>query len=226
MDVAELKRKHRFIFCTEIAERLIYWRPLTLREHDIYIKIIELKLSPVGKVQDLIFREICLDPSIIDQMNQTPAGLVPSIVNAALTISGNLLRSQEEMDKMNNDLEEMRQAINSNPFEQFFLFICKAFPTYTPSDLETLEYQEILRLLVMAEQIIGLEHPIKLEPQKQESITDKLFKDANRAESIDRGAPSAVDIRDILAEKQKDSLSIREAKKIEMERRLRQRAGR
>jgi len=223
MDLAELKRKHRLVFCTEIAGRLIYWRALTLREHDIYTKIIEFGLSPIGKVQDLIFREICLDPSVIDQMNLTPAGLIPSIVNTALTISGNSLRNNEDLDRINNDLQEMREVVHNSPFEQFFVIICKAFPTYTPSELEQLEYQEILRLLIMAEQILKLENPLKLEVHEEKNLTDRLFKDRSQAEQADRGAPSATDIRDILAAKQEDSIAIREAKKIEMERRLRQR---
>jgi len=222
MDVAALKRKHRFIFCTEFAGRLIYWRPLTIREHDIYMKIIELELSYQGKLEDSIFREIVLDPSVIDSMNQTPAGLVPSIVNTALAISGNLLRGEQDMVKMNSDLAEMRAAVGSNPYEQFFLLICKAFPTYTPSDLEHLEYQEMLRLLVMAEQMIGLEEPISLKPvAKQKSFTDQLFADKKEAEQVEHGRPSAVSIRDVLADRQKPDLSLQQARQIEMENKLR-----
>lgn len=224
MDLAALKKEYRFIFCTEIAERLIYWRPLTLQEHDIYTKIIELELSLIGKLQDTIFREIVLDPSVIDGMYQTPAGLVPSIVNAAMLVSGNLLRTDDDMDKMNADIHEMRQAVSTNPYEQFLLVICKAFPTYTPSDLEKLEYQEILRLLVMAEQMMGLEEPIVLKPiQKEKSITDGLFADKKSAEQVEHGKPSAVSIRDLLKEKQKPNLALQEARKTEMENRIRKR---
>ena len=224
MDLAALKRKYRFIFCTQLAERLIYWRPLTLREHDIYMKIIDLELTPTGKLQDQIFREIVLSPGIIDQMNQTPPGLVPSIVNTALTISGNLLQSKDDMDQMNMDLSGMRDAVSSNPYEQFIILICKAFPTYTPSDVEHLEYQEMLRLVVMAEQMIGLEEPIVLKPlEKEKPITDRLFRDRKGAEEADHGRPSTADIREILSERQRPDLALQQARKIEMENRMRRR---
>jgi hypothetical protein len=226
MDFAALKRKYRFVFCTQLADRLIYWRPLTLREHDIYIKVIDLQLVPLGKLQDTIFREIVLSPNVIDEMNQTPPGLVPSIVEAALSISGNLLREEGDMDRMNLDIAGMREAVNNNPYEQFILLICKAFPTYTPSQVEHLEYQEMLRLLVMAEQMIGLEEPIVLKPtDKPKNITDRLFMDGREAEQADKGRPSAVDIRDLLAEKAPADPSLKQARQIEMVNRIRQRAA-
>lgn len=231
MNVANLKRKHRFIFCTEISGRLIYWRPLTLREHDIYIKILNLGLSPEGKVHDLIFRDIVLDPGVIDAMYQTPAGLVPSIACTALAISGNELGSTAEMDQMNIDIAEMREAISANPIEQFFILICKAFPTYTPSDLEHLEYQELLRLVIMAEQMVGLEEPVKLKyGEQKKGLTDQIFEDKKRAEQVDRGTPNRMDptydMDKILRakESQKD-LSMRQARQIEMAERIRRRAG-
>lgn len=227
MDLAALKRKHRFLFCTELAGRLIYWRPLTLREHDIYHKIIAIGIVPIGKLQDKIFREIVLDPSLIDAMNQTPPGLVASIVNTALSVSGNLLRDESDMDRLNNDLISMRNEVSNNPYEQFILLICKAFPTYTPSDIECLEYQEVLRLLVMAEQMIGIEEPIKLtRKEEKKSLTDSLFQDRKQAEQLDMGRPSAVDIRDVLTERQKPDLATQQARQIEMMNKMRERNAR
>lgn len=227
MDLVALKREHRLIFCTELCDRLIYWRPLSLREHDIYHKIIALDLVPVGKLQNKIFREIVLNPDLVDEMNLTPPGLVPSIANAALAMSGNLLKNEDDMERLNADLTSMREAVSNNPYEQFILLICKAFPTYTPSDVEQLEYQEMLRLLVMAEQMVGVEEPIKLKKREgPKSITDRLFKDRKEAEQADMGRPSAADIRDILAEKQKPNLALQQARQIEMMNRINERNAR
>lgn len=227
IDLAALKRDYRFIFCTQIAGMMIYWRPLTLREHDIYHKLTLLELVPIGKLQDKIFREIVLDPSIIDAMNTSPPGVVASIANAALAVSGNLLQDEDDMDRMNFDLDSMREAVSESPYEQFVMLVCRAFPTYTPSDLEQLEYQELLRLVIMAEQIVGLEDPIKLKKKEQQrSLTDTLFQDAKRAEQVERGAPNAVDIRDILAERQKPDLATAQARQIEMMNRMKERNAR
>ncbi len=200
----------------------IYWRSLTLREHDIYTKIIQLNLSPLAKIEDSIFREIVLDESIIDRMNATPPGLVPSIVEAALSVSGNLLNDKSDMYRMNSDLDQMRNAVASDPYEQFIMLICKAFPTYTPSDIEHLEYQEMLRLLVMAEQMTGF-NPIVLEPQKPKSVTDALFKDKENARAIDMGAPPMGNLRQELAQRDEQDLSVKQARQIEMVNRIRER---
>ena len=226
MDLAELKRKHRLIFCTEMAGHLIYWRPLTLREHDIYHKIISIGLVPIGKIQDQIFCEIVQNPDLVDGINLSPPGLVASIANAALTVSGNLLQGEDDMNRMNIDIAQMRDVVNSSPYEQFILVICKAFPTYTPSDIEQLDYQEMLRLLVMAEQMIGLEEPIQLKKKEApKNLTHQLFQDRKHAEQVDSSRPSAVDIRDILAEKQEPDLATKQARQIEMMNRLKQRNG-
>jgi hypothetical protein len=226
MDLASLKRKYRIIFCTQIGSRLIYWRPLTLREHDIYTKIFTLGLSSKGKVEDLIFQDIVLDPLILDQMNLLPPGIVPSIVGAAMMVSGNNLDSDQEMNRMNTDLDQIRDSISDNPYEQFIMLICKAFPKYTPSDIEQLEYYEMLRLLAMAEQIIGLEEPIKLKRQGSKEFTDRLFEDARRGEFVDHGAPRGENIKDVLVKNRKIEPGEKLARQIEMERIIRSRSNR
>jgi hypothetical protein len=222
MDLAALKQKYRFIFCTELAGRLIYWRPLTLKEHDIYLKIIQMGLSSLGKIQDTIFKEIVLSEDVIDEMHLSPPGLVPSIVETALSISGIPIYSENCLEQVNTQLSEMRQSIYNNTLEQFIILICRAFPTYTPSEIENLEYQEVLRLLIMAEQILQLENPIELQkPKEPKSLTSKLFEDGRRARLVENADPPEVSIRDIYNEQQNNS-SIKQARQAEMIRRFRE----
>jgi hypothetical protein len=163
-------------------------------------------------------------------MNLTPPGVVPSICNAALSIGGNLLRTEDDIERMNTDISDMRNAVKLNPYDQFIMLICKAFPKYTPSEVETLEYQEMLRLLVMAEQLVGLEEPVQLKKNKQENLTDQLFKDARRGEQVDRGMPNKMDptynkelmLRQAAGNK---DLSMQQARQLEMIRRIKERSA-
>ncbi len=229
MDVAALKKDYRFIFCTQVAGRTIYWRPLTLKEHDIYTKVIQLGLSPIGEVEDRLFRKIVLSPDVVDSMNLSPAGLVSSISQTALSLGGNLLETEDDISRMNLDIQEMRAAVNDNPYDQFIILICKAFPRYTPFEVENLEYQEMLRLLVMAEQLVGLEEPVQLKKDTpKKNLTESLFKDRKMAEGIDRANQNkldpSLDRKRMLQEahSQKD-LSVAQARQIEMVNRIRQR---
>jgi len=233
MDLAELKRKHQLIFCSEIAGLQIIWRPLTWKEHGIYTRVLEIGTSSLCSLQNKIFREIVLDPIIIDQMQLTPPGVVPSIVNTALFVSGNSLQTEDDMFRLNQDIEEMRGRVNTT-YEQFILLICKAFPSYTPTDLENLEFQEVLRLLLFAEQMLELETPIVLEKEKKKrGLTDKLMEDRRMAEASDRpGNASGIasNVRDTLQEKNVDpslqqARSIEQNRKLEMIKRIRERHG-
>jgi hypothetical protein len=225
-EIAALKRKHRFIFCTQLAGINILWRPLTLKEHDIYLKILQMNLTSVGAVYSQIFKDIVLSPEVIDAMDISPPGLVDSIVNAALHISGLPMYSEDWMNIFNNQIAEMRETVQNNVMENFIRFICHAFPSYTPSDIEDLEYQELLRLLVMAEQILKPEVPIYLErPKKEKSLPDKLFADKHKAEQFERlpvpkpgqpSVPSEGHLHD-------QPPTPKQAKQIEMIRRLRER---
>jgi hypothetical protein len=226
MNLAELKKEHRSIFCSYLNGMNIYWRPLTLREYDIYFKIIHMGLVSLGKVQDQIFREVVLSPDVIDDMYNTPAGLVPSLVDAIFLISGNFLLNKEDENRMNNDIDEARKSIENNPYEQFVILICKAFPSYTPFDIEKLEYQEMLRLLIMAEKILPIE-PIKLKSEKKEKkFIDTLFEDKKKGEYVDHGAPVKEKITDRLSEKENlKNPSYQQARQIEMIRRIKEQRG-
>lgn len=159
-DLADLKKKHRTVFCSQVADFTVFFRPLTLRERDAWMKIISTGLVPLGKAYDQVFREVVLDEALIQDMNQTPAGLVPTVVEVVFMISGNDLRTQDDMDRMNKDIKEVREAVSGNIFEQFMMLICQAFPSLTPKDVEDMEYPQILRLTMMAESMLGLEEPV------------------------------------------------------------------
>ncbi len=236
MDLAALKKKHRILFCSEIAGIQIFWRPLTWREHEIYEKILTFSLAPEGKTQDQIFREVVVSPEVVDQMYDLPAGIVPSLVNVVLLFSGNSLRQEDDLQRVNEDLITMRGTVGSSAYEQFIMLICKAFPSYTPRKVEDLEWYEMIRLVVMAESMLQLEEPVTLSPPKEEkSLTDKIFEDAMHARAVDdipmiprepgRGNPNPVSIRDYLNSTgaNPEGVTHQQAKQIETARRIQER---
>jgi len=193
MDLVGLKKKYRQIFFLKLAGTQITFRLPTWREHDIYEKVFTFSKEPRGQIEDKLFRELCLDPILVDEMNNLPAGIVPTVVGVAILLSGNNLSDQDKIDRLNTDLELIRNGVNSNPYEFLIITICKAFPSFKPSEVEDLSYWEVLRLSAMAEQVLALETPIKfVTDKKPKSLTDKLFEDAaaaEKADSVERPKP-------------------------------------
>ena len=121
LDFAALKKKHRTIFVTEIGGIQVVFRLLTLREQDIYTKVFSMGLTARGKLEDNLFREVVLDEDLINEMNQTPAGLVPAVVGLVMFLSGNPLASESDIERMNNDISLVRDNVAGNIFEQFII---------------------------------------------------------------------------------------------------------
>lgn len=223
LDLAELKKEHRVVFCLELAGYEIIFRLLSWREHNIYSKV--LSMSPLlrGKIEDKLFRELCLNPILIDEMNNLPAGIISTVVGVILSLSGDTLDNTEEsLEKINANLQEARESLESNIYEQFILMICQAFPSFNPQQVEELPYYEVLRLVVMAEKILSLEEPLNVIQKKEKPFTEKIFEDASRAQQVDlrlSDDPSPAEIRNALL-KQNDP---ERARQLEMIRRVKQR---
>jgi hypothetical protein len=189
VSLADLKRKYRDIICIPVGQIEAICRVPTLREYRAFRTELEIGLRPRDIVYDEIFRDIVLDEVLIDEYNTLPAGLVDSVVDAVLLISGNLLQTEEDIARINSDIDAARQYVEQDVYNQLSMIICKAFPRYTPSDLDDMEWSEFLRVLLMAEQMLGLEEPIKVEAAKKKSLIDKVFEDARKAEEMDRPSP-------------------------------------
>jgi len=225
IDVVKLKKEHRVVYCSIVDGLEIVFRPLTWRELDIYKRALSFGYKDYEDLYDEIFDLVVLDPLILDEKWQTPAGLVPTIARLVIAISGDI-PEDNPIEKINRDLEEARQAVRDNIFEQFILTICKAFPSLVPRQIEDMEYPEILRLLMMAEQILEKE-PIKLEKQqRRKDLTEQLMEDRRRAERVDSMKPSPQDIRDLLQPQEKRDLSYEMARQIEMVNRIKERNAR
>jgi hypothetical protein len=227
LEIADLKRQHSVVYCTEIENLKVLFRPLTKREFYSYLQISVMGLVLPGKLENHIFREIVLDPATIDMMMDLPAGLISSIVGVAYKLSGNPLSTEDEVHRFNNDIAQARASLESDVYDQFTTVICKAFPSYSPDDVEEFPYPKFLKLLVMAEQILQLD-PINLKPkQEKKSFTGSLFEDAKRAAQVDRpGGPKNLNIKDELEAQREVDRSTAMARKIETMKRVQERRGR
>jgi hypothetical protein len=87
--------------------------------------------------------------------NDQPAGIIPTIVKTVMYMSGAM-----KGPAIIKQLDSHRPKI-SNIEDQLVCIVCKAFPAYTPEQVESLNWQTLLKRVAQAEQILGME-PIKL----------------------------------------------------------------
>lgn len=226
MDFIGFKKENRSVFCTELAGITVTYRLLTWKEFDVYDRILLLDLVSPGKIEDSIFRDVVLDKDIVNSMYQLPAGIVPAISQLVLYLSGNSLRSLGDGERLNQSLNIARQNLATSASEQMILLIIKAFPQYSIEDLENLEFPEILRLTVMAEEALEVS-PFEVGPAKKEKKNDfieRAFDDAKRAGQVDsmpppaeqRGAPRQRNIQDIIKEDQDGMMTPEQARQQKM----------
>lgn len=227
LEIAELKRQHPVVYCTEMEGLRVLFRPLTKNEYYSYLQISISGLVVPGKLEDHIFREIVLDPATIDMMMTLPAGVISAIVGVAYRLSGNPLSTEEEVLRFNDDIARVREEFQSNAYDQFTTVICRAFPAYKPEEIEHLPYAQFLKLLVMAEGALELD-PISLKVKtEKKDFTSSLFDDAKKAAQVDRpGGPKNADIRDELESRRAVDKSTAMARQIETMRRVQERRSR
>lgn len=186
MDVVDLKKKNKAVFCLRIGALEIPFRIPNWREGNIYRSALQNPSRPRGQIEDEIFLDLCLSEIIKDQFQSLPAGVVSSVVYASLSIAGNDLNSWAEVDRLNQDLKMMRDRVRVDAYNYLITVVMKAFPAYKISDVEELPYYEFIRLVAMAEIVLNLESPIEFkEEKKKKSKTDSLFEDARRAAQAD-----------------------------------------
>ena len=226
LEIVELKKQYSIVYCTQVEDIRVLFRPLTKSEYYSYLQIFVTGLVTPGKLEDHIFREIVLDPATIDTMMGLPAGLVSTVIGIAFRLSGNPLSTEEEVLRFNVDIAQARNEVQENVYDQFAAVICKAFPAYKPDDIEQVSYPQFLKLLVMAEQVLDLE-PIELKTKgEKKNFTKSLFDDAKKASQVDRaGGPKNLDVRDRLEADRKVDRGTAMARQIETMKRVQNRRG-
>ncbi len=200
-----LKQKYKKVHIVPIMDIEVCFKLPTWGEYKNYIWFLRSGLIDKVSLYEYIFKTNVLDEELVDKMYSMPAGLVDSIVELILRLAGNPLMTQEDIDKINNDINLTRNAVQSNIYEQFITIICRAFPSYKPDDLDNLDWQELLRLLLLAEaklksgysQIIATGEnqftlvqwpeeanvnitPKQEEPKKKKNLFDQIKEDAKQ----------------------------------------------
>lgn len=116
------------------------------------------------------------------------AGTVSTVANLILFLSG--LPDYEDKDAL---LQFSRQRASSELFLQIQSFICAAFPSYKPEDLESLNLHQLFLRLAQAEIISGKEvelHQLSPDNKPTAPVTKPIDFDKENEELIKSGVDS------------------------------------
>jgi hypothetical protein len=198
MDTFSLIKKHRRLFKVQFPDIEILFKLPTWKEYKQYISILENDFIPKAELYDLIFEEVVLSKYIVSKVLELPAGIVDSLVNLVLHLAGNPLKSDKDLNRLEAELGYIRLLTRKNIYDQLILLILWAFPGYKLEDIDEMDWNEIMRLSMMAEYLLlsrgSLKEPISLradeEQGSQKSAYEQMMEDAKKMSKVD-GGPSS-----------------------------------
>lgn len=195
MDLLSLKKKHDKIVVVSFMGLDVYFRLLTWKEFKDYNKLLTLGFVSKIDLYDQVFKDCVFNDDLKNDMYSMPAGVVDSVSGLIFHMSGNPLNSEDDMNSFNEMVNVCRNTIQNNIYEQYVIIICKAFPSYTPHDLDKLDWQEFLRVLLLAEA------KLKMPNSQTQAVAEGAFVTTQWPENAD------VNLRPREEEKKKTSLS-------------------
>ena len=158
-ELPKWRRKHKHLYSAELQGELYVFRPLTWAE---FKELTELQSAKPASFENIVEAGL-LWPKPLPQ--DVLAGVVHTLFQTILEVSG--FSNQEAL---NSGLSWARHTVSHSVDYLAMAMICRAFP-YTPDDLESKPFLEIMTLLAMAEKALDAQLQVG-EPDEQRSPTD------------------------------------------------------
>jgi len=192
------KTGNTYVTIFEEDNIIIPWKLLSVGNYIKYQKSYQRGNTPPVIVEDLIFRECVLDPTILNSLDILKAGIISTVVMNIWMLSG-----PQTIDSFNNDLNNARGIIYSDEFSiihELVQVIATAFP-YKPEEIYAMDYETFLIRLTQAEyKLIKsgiLQEPIILQTkdtqQKVKPKVDakKIWDERQEQQKVKREQPKA-----------------------------------
>lgn len=172
--IAEAKAGHKVYRYTFPDGTRVPFRLLSWGDFNLYYRLYQKGTIAEDILENQIFKECVVDSGILEQMHDMKAGLVSTIAGIIMVLSG-----PADLDKFDGQLEIARQTVDTIN-SQIVMIICRAFPAYTPEDIEQMSWETTMQRLAQAERILmskqppELAEPLKLTPLKDGQKAGKV----------------------------------------------------
>jgi hypothetical protein len=172
--LAEARQGNRTFQITFPTGEVIPFRLLSWKDFETFWELSQKGTIPADILEDVIFRECCLDPVWHEKIYDARAGIVSTVVGLI-----NQMSSPASPESFNNDIETARQLVDSMN-SQVIMIICQAFPAYKPEEIMEMAWSDVLIRLAQAERILmkrvppELTEPLRLlSPEEQKEAEKK-----------------------------------------------------
>lgn len=171
----DLLAENQDLFLYENDDGRVLFRTLPYRKYATVKHIMTLYPNFIETIQDSIWDECVLEHTLLSgaDKNHLKAGDVSTVVDLILKKS-----CSTSPDEANYQLDEAR-AYLQDAVQQAIIFICEAFPSYLPEDLEKLTWMKILKRLAQAEQILGKSFEFRNAASTPQDDSGKIFSELN-----------------------------------------------
>lgn len=146
-----------------------------------YQRLMKLNLINFTLLEEDIFNRCLVNSDVYPLASGLwPAGIISTVVSVVLRLSGNPLQAEEDKQRFNLELSLARERLKEVDNTTTML-ICKAFPAYTPEEVDSLDWDKRLLRLVQSEEILMrtgfISQPINLiNPEDKMSPSQSLSK--------------------------------------------------
>lgn len=167
-----LREKYPTVYVISLPDGTdIPFKPLTYGEFNSYNDKLNSGFKHPSLLEDEIFRKCVLSPAIISNLGRQKAGTISTTVQSIMQVSG-----PATVELFNERLEENRQVIQM-PIHALPVLICRAFPSYTPDDIDNMPFDKMLLRLAQAEAALMqaglLQQPLLIQPGQVKSEQEK-----------------------------------------------------
>ena len=143
-----LRDKYGDVFVSTFDDIDIPWKALSIRDYIKYQADITSSLIPLHIIEEEIFRKCVVDLKIVYNLN-LKAGVVPTVAAQILQFSG-----PTTPEEFNQELELARAIVNNHPLHEAVTQICRVFSGYSPEEVYSLPYPEMMIRLAQAESVL------------------------------------------------------------------------
>lgn len=218
--ISETRSLFRAIFP---SGEVVVFKPLSYKEWLAFKRIHSMNVLDESLLEEEIFSRSLVNKEVLLLAKELwPAGIITTISSLVMKLSGNDLLLEEDKDRFKLELNLARQRIKEVN-NTLSVLICRAFPAYTPEDIDNLSWDKRILRLAQAEEILlrtgFISQPIDLKSPEEDTLQSKnqikedlemssaqrseFFDDVEAEEELERRRLAA--LKRIAAMKQKKS---------------------
>lgn len=167
----ELLVEHKDLYLFECEAGRVMFRLLPYNKYTHAKYIVQNYPTFRWSLEDDIWEECVIEHTFDCSVDYIYAGVITVVTQLILKLS-----CSSRTDEANYTLDIARNQLQ-DAAQQAIIFVCEAFPSYLPEDVEKMRWNDILKRLAQAEIILNKSFEFKSETSQEIDDSAKIFKE-------------------------------------------------